>query len=153
MEAQEKKSIDTSIKKYKASAKALIAVFQDIQKKQGYLSEDAVRYVAEKLNVPASRSFAVATFYSAFSLEPRGRNTIQVCHGTACHIKGSARIAGRISSSLQIGADGRTKDGSFSLHTVRCLGCCALAPVVKVNDDIHADMTQDRIAEILEKYT
>lgn len=152
MEPAEKKSIDASIKKHKASAKSLIAVFQDIQKQQGYLSEEAVRYVAGKLTVPASRAFAVATFYSAFSLIPRGRNTIHVCLGTACHIKGAGRIAERISRHLQIKPEERTTDGRFSLHTVRCLGCCALAPVVKVNNDIHADTTQDRISAILEKY-
>lgn len=152
MDDQEKKSIDSSITKHKASAKALIAVFQDIQRQQGYLSEEAVRYVAGKLTVPASRAFAVATFYSAFSLVPRGRHTIHVCQGTACHIQGAGRIAERISRHLKIGTDGRTKDGRFSLHTVRCLGCCALAPVVKVNDDIHADAGQDRLTAVLETY-
>ena len=153
MEPAEKKSIDASIKKYKASAQALIAVFQDVQKLKGYLSEEAVRYVAGQLAVAPSRAFAVATFYSAFSLNPRGRNTIHVCLGTACHIKGGGRIAERISRSLHLQPEGTTKDGRFSLHTVRCLGCCALAPVVKVNEDIHADTTQDRLSAILENYT
>ena len=152
MKAAEQKSIDSSIKKHKASAKALIAVFQDIQREQGHLPEEAVRYVAERLRVPASSAFAVATFYSAFSLTPRGRNTIHVCQGTACHIEGSGRIAERISRTLHIQPEERTKDGRFSLHGVRCLGCCALAPVVKVNDDIYADTTQDRVSAILETY-
>ena len=152
MESHEKKNIDASIKKHTAAERALIAVFQDIQNLHGYLSEEAVRYVAEKLSVPSSRAFAVATFYSAFSLTPRGRNTIQVCQGTACHIKGAGRIAERIKDDLHIETDGRTRDGRFSLQTVRCLGCCALAPVVKVNNDIHADTTQNRIPAILEKY-
>ena len=153
VEAEEKKHIEASLRKHGASESSLIPVFQDIQKRRGFLSEEAVRAVARGIGIPASRAFSVAAFYGAFSLEPRGRNEIHVCTGTACHLKGADRLAGSIARKLAIVPGATTKDGRYSLHEVRCLGCCAIAPVVKVNDDIHPQAGQAGISEILEKYT
>lgn len=152
MDAGQKKIIDKVIKKHKAAGNAVVGVLQDIQEKQGYLSEDAVRYVSERLKIPSSQAFAVVTFYSAFRLTPPGRNRIQVCTGTACHIKGAENIVACITRQLDIKPDGTTADRQFSMHKVRCLGCCALAPVVKVQENIHADMLQEQVPHMLEKY-
>ena len=152
MDAGEKKLIDRVVKKHKAGKSAVVAVFQDVQEDMGWLSENVVRYVGGKLEIPASQAFSVATFYSAFSLKPQGRNRIHVCSGTACHIKGAENIAAGITRHLKIEPEQTTGDGKFSLHKVRCLGCCALAPVVKVNSDTYADMSQEQVPSVLEKY-
>jgi NADH:ubiquinone oxidoreductase subunit E len=152
VEAGEKKIIDKVIKKHKAGSSPVVSIFQDIQELKGYLSEYAVRYVSEKLGISASQAFSVATFYSAFSLIPQGRNRIQICLGTACHIKGAENIAGRITRHLNLNPGETTKDGKFSFKKVRCLGCCALAPVLKVNNETYANMSQERISAVLEKY-
>ena len=152
VEAEEKKYVEDSIRRHGAGEGSLIPVFQDIQKRRGWLSEESVRAVAEGIGIPASRAFSVAAFYGAFSLEPRGRNEIHVCTGTACHLKGAGGISGRIGRDLGIEPGRTTQDGRYSLHEVRCLGCCALAPVVKVNEDIHAQAGQAGVSELLEKY-
>ena len=152
MDAGIKNAVDKFIRTHKAAGNAVVSVFQDIQKKQGYLSEELIRYVSQKLAIPASRAFSVATFYSAFSLTPQGRNRIQLCSGTACHIKGAENISESLSRKLNIQPGETTEDGKFSINKVRCLGCCALAPVVKVNDDTYANVAQDSVASILEKY-
>ena len=152
MDAGEKKILDRLVKKHKVSKSTAVAVFQDVQEELGWLSEDVVRYVSGKLEIPASQAFSVATFYSAFSLEPQGRNRIHVCSGTACHIKGAENVAASITRHLGIEPEQTTDDGKFSLHKVRCLGCCALAPVVKINSDTYADVSQEQVPSVLEKY-
>ncbi|MEI6126997.1 MAG: NADH-quinone oxidoreductase subunit NuoE [Pseudomonadota bacterium] len=153
MEAEEKKIIDGFIKKHAAVRNAVIGILQDIQQHQGYVSEAAVRYVSSRLAIPASQVFSVVTFYGTFSLTPQGRNHVHVCQGTACHIKGGAKVGENMARKLKIKPGETTADGKFSLHQVRCLGCCALAPVVKVNSDIYASVSQDQLSSILELYT
>jgi len=153
VKAEDKKIFDACIKKNKSGRNAAIAVMQDIQQRLGYVPEEAVRYVSGRLGVPASQVFSVVTFYGAFSLTPQGRNHIQVCQGTACHIRGGGRIAGKIERTLKIRTGETTADGAFTLQRVRCLGCCALAPVVKVNSDVHAAVSQDHLSSILELYS
>lgn len=153
MDADTTKKIEKIIRKHKASRTAVIGILQDIQREDGFLSEAAITYVSKRLGIPPSRAFAVATFYGAFSLTPQGRNRIHVCQGTACHIRGGGNLADHLSRTLRIQTGETTKDMKFSLHKVRCLGCCALAPVVKVNDDIHANVAQQQIPSILENYT
>ena len=144
--------LDRIIDRHKAAHNALIAVFQDVQEQEGYISEETLRYVSRRLGIPPSRAFAVATFYRAFTMKPQGRNHIHVCLGTACHIRGARHLIERAARELQILPGETTADGRFTLHEVRCLGCCALAPVVRINDDTHAGMTQDTIPQLLEKY-
>ena len=153
VEAEDKKDFDRYIKKHKSSRTAVISILQDIQRHQGYVSEAAVRYVSSCLGIPASQVFSVITFYGAFSLTPQGRNHVHVCQGTACHIRGGAQVAEQIARTLKIQPGDTTKDSKFSLHRVRCLGCCALAPVVKVNSDVYATVSQNQISSILELYT
>ena len=153
VEAEDKKVFDGYIKKHKSGRTAVISILQDIQRHQGYVSEAAVRYVSSCLGIPASQIFSVITFYGAFSLTPQGRNHVHVCQGTACHIRGGAHVAEHIARTLKIQPGDTTKDRKFSLHRVRCLGCCALAPVVKVNSDVYATVSQNQISSILELYT
>ena len=152
METGKENIYSKAVKKYRAADNPVMAVLQDIQSQEGYLSEEAIRTVGDKLNIPVSRVFSVATFYSAFSLVPQGRHRIQVCLGTACHIKGAENITGRLTRDIGIEAGETTPDMRFSLHKVRCLGCCALAPVVKINEDTYANVSQDQIESVLEKY-
>ncbi len=152
VEAEEKKVFDMYIKKHASGRTAVVSILQDIQRHQGYVSEAAVRYVSSCLGIPASQVFSIITFYGAFSLTPQGRNHVHVCQGTACHIRGGAQVSEHIERTLKIKPGDTTRDGTFSLHRVRCLGCCALAPVVKVNSDIYANVSQNQLSSILELY-
>lgn len=130
----------------------LIMILQAIQKTYNYLPQASLRYLSEKIGVPTSKIYGVGTFYSTFSLEPRGKNIISVCLGTACHVRGGAKIRERIQESLKIRDGETTDDMLFSLESVRCLGCCSLGPVVRINDDIHGRITMDKAEKILEGY-
>jgi NADH-quinone oxidoreductase E subunit len=152
VEEEDKKVFDRYIKKHGSGRTAVISILQDIQRHQGYVSEAAVRYVSSSLCIPASQIFSVITFYGAFSLTPQGRNQVHVCQGTACHIRGGGKVAEHIERTLKIQPGDTTRDGKFSLHRVRCLGCCALAPVVKVNSDVYANVSQNQLSSILELY-
>jgi len=130
----------------------LIMILQAIQGRYNYLPGPTLRYLSEKIDVPLSRIYGVSTFYSTFSLEPRGRNIVSVCLGTACHVRGGERVRERIEESLNI-ADGETTDDMrFTFESVRCIGCCSLGPVVKINEDIYGRITAGEIAKTLEKY-
>ncbi len=150
--ADDTAQIDKVIRRHAAAPGSLIAVLQDIQQQLGHLPEAALRQVSGRLGIPAGQVFAVATFYGAFSLTPVGRNRIQVCHGTACHIRGSEQITDQVTRELRIEPGQTSADGAFSLHKVRCLGCCALAPVVKVNEEVHATVSRQQVQSILERY-
>jgi len=130
----------------------LIMILQAIQKTYNYLPQASLRYLSEKIGVPTSKIYGVGTFYSTFSLEPRGKNIISVCLGTACHVRGGAKIRERIQEALKIRDGETTDDMLFSLESVRCLGCCSLGPVVRINDDIHGRITMDKAEKILEGY-
>jgi len=130
----------------------LIQVLQDVQAEYAYLPEDHLRYVSGELRIPATRLYHVATFYKAFSLMPRGRHIISVCRGTACHVRGSARLVETIERELGI-RDGQTTDDlAFTLECVNCLGACALAPVVVIDDVYYEKVTPDRLRKILDDY-
>jgi NADH:ubiquinone oxidoreductase subunit E len=130
----------------------LIMILQAIQRRYNYLPQPAVAYLAAKLDLPLSKIYGVATFYSTFSLEPRGRHIISVCLGTACHVRGAERIRERIHETLCI-ADGQTTpDMRFTLESVRCIGCCSLGPVIKVDEDMHARIPTDKVVQILDSY-
>ncbi|MDD5711245.1 MAG: NADH-quinone oxidoreductase subunit NuoE [Smithellaceae bacterium] len=146
------KKIKAIVDKYKGDKTALIAVLQDIQDACRYLPKDALTYVAEKLAVPVSRIYEVATFYNAFSLKPQGKHLIEVCAGTACHVKGGFNLLEKLERELDIACGDTTKDELFTLEQVRCLGCCSLAPVVRIGGNIHAFLTQDEIPKVLKTY-
>ena len=130
----------------------LIMILQAIQRHYNYLPQPALKYLAVKIGVPLSKIYGVATFYSTFSLVPRGRNIISVCLGTACHVRGADRIRERIQGALCIGDGETTPDMRFTLESVRCIGCCSLGPVVKVNEDMHGRLASDKVGKILEQY-
>jgi len=130
----------------------LIAILQDIQAHFYYLPEDVLRRLARKLRIPLTDVYQVATFYRCFSLVPRGRHQVQVCLGTACHVRGAPRVLDRILTDLKLGAPGTTRDRQFTVLTVRCVGCCGLAPVVRVDDRTHPHLTQAKVRGMLNKY-
>ena len=145
-------SVDAILNRYSDAGGKVIGVLQDVQETLGYLHPDALRYLAEKADVPLSRLFAVARFYNAFSLEPRGKHVISVCLGTACHVKGATQVTARLERELGINIGETTSDMRFTLEAVRCLGCCGLAPVVTVGDDVYPKLTPGKAAAILDKY-
>lgn len=122
---------------------ALIPVLQKIQKVYGYVPEETIEQIASGLNVYPADVYGVLTFYSQFKLKPRGEYIVKVCCGTACHVKGSDRIAEDLITKLKVEVGETTEDRRFTLEKVACVGACALAPVILVNDDVHAKMTTD----------
>jgi NADH:ubiquinone oxidoreductase subunit E len=130
----------------------LIMILQAIQKKFNYLPGPTLAYLSTKIGVPMSKIYGVATFYSTFSLEPRGRNIISICRGTACHVRGAERVLDQIQESLSICDGETTEDMRFTLESVRCIGCCSLGPVVKINEDMHGRIATDKIGKILKQY-
>ena len=130
----------------------LIPILQEIQEQYHYLPEPALREVARRLDIPLTEVFHVATFYNCFSLEPVGRHLVQVCTGTACHVRGAPRVLDRVLRDLSLAGPGTTPDLEFTVRTVRCVGCCALAPVVRVNTNTHPHLTQAKVPGLLKKY-
>ena len=141
--------VDKIIDKYGNRRRFLIAVLQDIQEQERYLPKEALCRVALRLGMPLIEVYGVATFYSAFSLEPRGRHEVTVCLGTACHVRGSHRILEEFERQVGVEAGHTTKDGEFTLESVNCLGCCAIGPVVVVDKVYHGEMTSNRVKMLL----
>lgn len=138
------------IESYGCQRASLIAIMQDIQSEYKYLSPEMLELVSEKLNIGVAKVYSVATFYENFSLEPKGKYTIKVCDGTACHVRKSAPIYDAIYKYLGLSGKRKTsEDGLFTLETVACLGACGLAPVVTINDAVHAKMTPDAMIDLL----
>lgn len=140
------------LEKYEKHEGNLISLLQDIQAYYGYVPEEVVYWFSEKLEVPPSRFFGVATFYAQFHLKPRGKNIVSVCCGTACHVKGGTKIAERIQKDLGLSSEGETTpDGRFTLEVVRCVGACSLAPVVIINDKVYSEMTVDSSSKLIKR--
>ena len=130
----------------------LIMILQDISAKYNYLPRDVLKYVVERLNVPMSLIYSAATFYKAFSLTPRGKYIINVCLGTACHVRGAEKIKESLEERLNIHEGETTEDLKFTLETVRCLGCCALGPVITVNETSYGGLDRGKALKIIEQY-
>lgn len=145
----EPEKVKEVIDKYNCDKKSLIAILQDIQIECNYLPQGALVIVSQTLSVPLIDIISVATFYSAFSLEPRGEHTVTVCMGTACHVRGGPKILEEFERQLGIDAGQTTEDKKFSLETVACLGCCAIGPVVVVDDKYHAQTSIRKVATII----
>jgi len=135
-----------------AKRSGLIPALQDIQQRCGYLSAQAIDELSRSTGVSANEIYGVATFYTQFRFSPPGEHTIRVCEGTACHVRGGQQILNEVEQQLKIKAGQTTGDGRFSLERVACLGCCALAPVAVVDDEVHASMTAKKISSLLSKY-
>ena len=144
--------VDSILQKYKYQHQSLISMMQDIQRVKNYLPSDTLRYISQKLEIPLSQIYHIATFYKSFSLKPRGRHIIRVCLGTACHLSGAVKNREQIERLLHIDDGETTQDGLFSLETVNCLGTCALAPVTMVNEDYYGAVKPGRIDRILSIY-
>jgi NADH:ubiquinone oxidoreductase subunit E len=137
---------------YGVDQENLIMMLQAIQLRYNYLPRAALEYLATKIDVPLSKIYGVATFYSTFSLEPRGRNIISICMGTACHVRGGERVREHIKERLDIRDGQTTDDKRYTLESVRCIGCCSLGPVVKINEDMHGRIELDKVNDVLEQY-
>ena len=130
----------------------IISLLQDIQNEFGYIPEDAVMWFSNKLDIPASRFFGIATFYAQFHLSPRGRNIVTTCCGTACHVKGSERLITGLMKELDLAeGQGTTGDREFTLEKVNCVGACSIAPVVIVNDKVYGKMSADNLVKEVRK--
>ncbi|MGI6603472.1 MAG: NADH-quinone oxidoreductase subunit NuoE [Firmicutes bacterium] len=144
--------LEEILARYAGQRGALIPVLQEVQAAYGYIFEDAIVRIAEALGIPATSVYGVATFYAQFHLKPRGRHVVRVCQGTACHVRGAAKILAAVEKELGIKPGETTEDLRFTIEPVACLGCCGLAPVMMVNDDTHGRLTPDKVAEILAAY-
>jgi len=144
--------INEVIERYSNKAGALIPVLTQCQKIVGYVPVELQDYIAKGLNIPGSTVYGVVTFYSFFSMVPKGRHIIKVCMGTACYVRGIGEVLNRICSEFKMDVGETTGDRRFSLEAVRCLGACGLAPVIVVNDDTHGDVSADKIMDVLGRY-
>lgn len=140
------------IDEYKEKKGALIPVLQKAQDIFGYLPLEVQKFIAKGMDVPLQRIYGIATFYAQFSLEPKGEHTIGLCMGTACYVRGAQNVLEKLKEELGVDVGGTTEDLKFTLTATRCLGCCGLAPVMMIDDDVYGRLTPDRIPEILGKY-
>ncbi len=131
----------------KARREHLIPILQQVQEKIGFLSKEAMEQVGNQLDLPVSKVYGVATFYNQFRFQPQGKVHCQVCRGTACHVKGSDRLLSSITHNMKVEPGKTTKDGSFSLEVVACIGACGLAPVVTLNGEFIGSATADRVCK------
>jgi NADH-quinone oxidoreductase subunit E len=140
------------LQKHRRDKSLLVDILQDTQTEIGYLPKEALEEVSRGLDVPQSRVYSVATFFKAFSLKPRGRHLINVCMGTACHVRGSAKVLEKIEQLLNVRTGETTKDLKYTLETVNCVGACALGPMVIVGEDYHGEMTPEGVVSMLKQY-
>ena len=144
--------VTTIINKYGSDRGQLVSILQDIQAEYRYLPEKALLQVSETMGIPASRVYDVATFFRAFSLKPRGKHIIDVCLGTACHVRGGHRVLESMERCLGVERGQMTEDGKFTLETVNCMGCCAVGPAVKIDGDYYGRMSADKVNDLLAKF-
>jgi NADH-quinone oxidoreductase E subunit len=145
--------IDSILAHYpQARRESLIPLLQEVQEQHGYLSRPAIVRIGQHLELPTSKIYGVATFYNQFRFQPQGRFHIQVCRGTACHVKGSAAVFEAIKRELKLDAGQTGRDGLFSLEVVACIGACGLAPVICINGAFHANVTTQSVIKILDSY-
>jgi len=145
-------ALDPIVEPYLGKKEMVIPVLQKVQEHYGYLPRPALEGVSRLMRIPLSRLYGVATFYAQFKMKPRGRNIIRVCKGTACHIQGSPKIAERIEDILGVQSGETTDDLRFTLEEVACIGACALAPVIMVNDNPHGRLSPDKVKAVLDSY-
>ena len=144
--------IDRIIDNYTSKKGSLIGLMQDISEEYGYLPEDVLEETAEKLRVPLSHFYSLATFYSSFRLEPMGKHHCAICVGTACHVRGAGKVVEALERELDIKAGETTKDGQFTIEKVNCLGACALGPLVVIDNDYHGNLDQKKVVKLLKQY-
>ena len=145
-------ALDRVIEEHIQEPGALMPVLQGAQEIFGCVPIDVQKYIAQALHTTLSDVYGVATFYSQFSLQPKGEYLVSVCLGTACYVKGSQKVLDKLSEELKIEVGRTTKDGKFTLNATRCLGACGLAPVMMIGDEVYGRLTPDQVPEILAKY-
>ncbi len=139
--------------RYPDEPDVLIQLLLDVQGELNWIPKEAVQAINKKLNVPISQIYRVASFYTAMSLEPRGKHIVSVCMGTACHVRGAPKVMEKVEDSLGVRAGETTGDMQFTLERVNCLGCCALGPVVTIGKDYHGKMNPAKVKDILQRYS
>lgn len=137
---------------FEKDAKHLVPILQEIQNCKGYVSLDAQREVADHLKLPVSKVYGIVSFYNFFKANPPGRHQISVCMGTACYVRGAGKLIEKIRADHGISPDETSEDRRFSFEEVRCVGCCAIGPVLTVDGDVYGGMTADKIPAVLKKY-
>lgn len=152
MEPKLEKEMEEILQVYKPEKDNLIQILNEVQEKYGYIPKSAQMQIADYLKIPLAEVYGVITFYSRFTLEPKGKYNISVCLGTACFVKGSQAILDRLKSKLQIEEGQTTPDGKFSIDSTRCVGACGLAPVFTVNNEVYGRATVKTLDEVIEKY-
>ena len=146
-------TVDRIIQQHHAEKSALVAMLQDVQNEFSYLPQDALKHISRTVGVPLSRAYSLATFYSSFSLKPKGRHPVGVCLGNACAVKGAGKVLEKFERQLNIKCGCTTPDLNFGLETTRCIGYCGLAPVVTVGRDLHSKVTLNKVGQILKQYS
>jgi len=144
--------IESLIDSYVDKKEQLISLLQDIQSEYNYIPQDVLIKISQKLDIPLSQVFSVVTFFQAFSLKPRGRHTITVCLGTACHVKGGQRLVDKMERDFGLKPGETTEDERFTLETANCLGCCALGPVVVVDGKYESQVNPEKLGKVLKNY-
>ena len=144
--------IDGIIKQYDGRESAILAILQDIQAREKYLPKEALEYVSQKMHIPLVHVFRIATFYNALSLKPRGRHKVDVCLGTACHVRGGNKILEKMERDLGISVGETTKDKRFTLESVHCVGCCSLGPVAVVDGNVFGRVSQEKVPALLKEF-
>ena len=144
--------LDDVLKKHKGEEGALIPILQEAQEIYGYLSEEVLNHIGKRLHVPRSRIFGVITFYAQFYTTPRGRHTMRICRGTACHVRGGKDVLRAVEQSLGIRENETTPDFKFTFETVACLGACALSPVLLVDKNYYGKLTPAKVEQVLKQY-
>ena len=145
--------LDGVFTKFEGVEGALIPILQEAQEIYGYLPEEVLGWVGKRLNISMSRIYGVVTFYAQFYLTPRGRHTVRVCRGTACHVRGGKNVLKTVQQFLGVGENETTPDSKFTFETVACLGACALSPVVLVDKNYYGKLTPAKVAQVLKQYT
>ena len=149
---EKERKLQEIVEKYKNTKGALIPVLHEVQEVYGYLPMSVQKQISESMNIPLSEIYGVVTFYTQFSLKPKGRFKVSACMGTACYVKGSSKILDELQEKLGIHVGDCTDDGKFSLDACRCIGACGLAPVIMINDDVYGRLTAEDIEKVLDKY-
>ncbi len=144
--------VDQIIDQYAGEEGVLIQVLLDVQREFNWIPNDVIKHISERLQIPISQIYRVASFYKAMSLTPVGRHLVQVCLGTACHVRGGPKVLDKAEQMLDIKAGDTTKDMKFTLQRVNCLGCCALGPVMVIDGEYHGKLPVAKVEEILESY-
>jgi len=150
---QLEKRVKSILDSYQRDKGLLVSILQDTQAEYNYLPKEALIQISQGLDVPLSQVYSVATFFKAFSLKPRGRHLINVCLGTACHVRGAVRVLEAIERELGIKPSDTTEDFRYSLERVNCVGCCALGPVVIIDGEYSGQMKTDKVKPLLENYS